>query len=188
MVWHRRTKGTDTIKSKAPIAVACAFEVGAHLDNLVVQPKFTWSPTFEPNLLQRKIRLSGTEPDSIELLSIIRVVKPRELNRNLYPFARLERTCCITTNDEDYPYLVFEAQSTRERDWLVNALKIVVARLASIIIVRDESMLLEFFTPYAALMHLEAPVTTNTYSSEKDDSVPSFEANGELQLFSYGRK
>lgn len=192
-----------------------AFEVGAHLDNLVVQPKFTWSPVYEPHLNQRRIRLSGTEPDSIELLSIIRVVKPTQLNRNLYPFARLERTCCITTNDEAFPYLVLEAPSTRERDWLVNALKMIVARLASIIIVRDEAMLLEFFTPYAALMNmdadqheeamtginvyggptlppgLEGPAQPNCNSGdygdfEQREDGPTLDPNGELQLLSLG--
>lgn len=190
-MWHRRTKGEDTIQRKAPISVNCAFEVGAHLDNLVVQPKFTWSPTYEPHLPQRRIQLSGAEPDSIELLSIIRVVKPTHLNRNLYPYARLDRTCCITTNDEEFPYLVFEAPSTRERDWLVNAMKMIVARLASIIIVRDEAMLLEFFTPYAALMHLEPPPksSSKTQSTQKDDdetAAPALDPNGELQLVSYG--
>jgi hypothetical protein len=185
LVWHRRTRGNHTAKTKSPMAVSCAFEVGAHLDNLVVQPKFTWRPAFEPHLPKRKIRLSGTEPDSIELLSIIRVVKPTELNRELYPFARLDRTCCITTNDEEFPYLVFEAKSTRERDWLVNALKIVVARLASIIIVRDEAMLLEFFTPYAALMHMDTPAMGTSRTCDQDDDLPSLETNGELQLLTY---
>lgn len=153
-----------------------------------MQPKFTWSQTFEPHLPRRKIQLSGREPDAIELLSIIRVVKPTKLNRNLYPFARLDRTCCITTNDEEFPYLVFEAASTRERDWLVNAMKMIVARLASIIIVRDEAMLLEFFTPYAALMHLDTQLPAQGPQREEpvSSSNPSLDSNGELQLVSYG--
>jgi len=177
----------DAVKRKPPLSVSCAFEVGAHLDNLVVQPKFTWRPSYEPDLHRRKIKLSGAEPDSIELLSIIRVVKPTQLNRNLYPFARLDRTCCITTNDEKFSYLVFEAPSVRERDWLVNAMKMIVARLASIIIVRDEAMLLEFFTPYAALMHLDVPAPKDE-AIEKDgeSSKPALDTNGELQLVSYG--
>jgi hypothetical protein len=196
LIWHRRTHG-EAVKRKAPLSVSCAFEVGAHLDTLVVQPKFTWSPTYEPHLPRRKIQLSGTEPDSIELLSIIRVVKPTHLNRNLYPFARLDRTCCITTNDEDFPYLVFEAPSARERDWLVNALKMIVARLASIIIVRDEAMLLEFFTPYAALMHLndDAHSSSSQHHMQEEHTMetaatspkPPLDSNGDLQLVSYGR-
>ena len=143
-----------------------AFEVGAHLDQLVIQPKFTWSPAYEGELQQRrKFRLSGGQPHSVELLSIIRVVKPKKLDRNLYPFARLDRTVCVSTNDERFPYLVFEASSPRQRDWLVTALKMIVARLASIIIVRDEARLMEFFSPYAALMSLAD-------GAEGDDDSP----------------
>jgi hypothetical protein len=171
---------------RAPLAVMGAFEVGAHLDNLVVQPKFTWSPAHEPNLDNRRINLSCGEPDSIELLSVIRVVKPTKLNRRVYPFARLDRTCCITTNDERFPYLVFEAPSCQERDWLVTALKMIVARLASIIIVRDEAMLLEFFTPYAALMELqdEGLMDSEEEFEEREDG-PLLDSNGESHVLSY---
>eukprot|EP00934_Nitzschia_sp_Nitz4_P003319 Nitzschia sp. Nitz4//scaffold159_size51929//6639//8448//NITZ4_006872-RA/size51929-augustus-gene-0.74-mRNA-1//1//CDS//3329537553//3309//frame0 len=170
LVWHRRTRADDSLtKMNPPAAVTGTFEVGAHLDSVVVQPKFTWSPCYEPNLDNRRIRLSGAEPHSIELLSIIRVVKPTSLNRRLYPFARLDRTCCITTNDENFPYLVFEAPTTQERDWMVKALKMIVARLASIIIVRDESLLLEFFTPYAALMHMEQNEVLDMEAEQRQD-------------------
>ncbi len=219
LIWHRRSSSTTreciTTASTAPIlrppppmAVTCTFEVGAHLDQVVVQPKFTWCPTHEPHLDQRKIRLSGGEPHSIELLSIIRVVSPKVLNRAVYPFARLDRTLCITTNDESFEHLVLEAESTRARDWLVNALKMIVARLASIIIVRDEAMLLEFFTPFAGLMHLEeqqeaeADAAQNSHRmdvydypdddddeefddrNEKPSPVSTFASNGEPQLVS----
>lgn len=186
-MWHRHQLQAPADKTpavpcaRAPVAVTGAFEVGAHLDNLVVQPKFTWSPTNEPNLQKRKIRLSGREPDSIELLSIVRVTTSIQLDRTLYPFARLDRTCCITTNDERYPNLIFEAGSERERDWLVTALKIIVARLASIIIVRDENMLLEFFSPYSAL-------TSLADGDYEEDHEPCLEPNGELQLISYTEK
>jgi hypothetical protein len=153
------------------MAVHGVFEVGAHLEHMVVQPKFTWSPIIQPFLQdKRRIVLNESQPNSVELLSIIRVNKPTgattstirvddnscTIDRNLYPFARLDRTVCITTNDVQHPHLVLEAPSPAERDWLVVALKLIVARLASIIIVRDEEMLLEFFSPYSALMQLEA--------------------------------
>ena len=151
-----------------PVPMSChgVFEVGAHLEHMVVQPKFTWSPVLQPNLDDdRKILLSGSQPHSVELLSIIRVNTPSPSqrpplhgsgwDRSLYPYCRLDRTVCITTNDLAHPYLVFEARSQKERDWLVVALKLIVARLASIIIVRDEDMLLEFFSPYSALLQLE---------------------------------
>jgi hypothetical protein len=116
---------------------------------MVVQPKLIWSPTYEPDLESRKVRLSCSEPDSLELLSIIRVRKLSKSDRKLYPFARLNNACCITTTDQKQ--YIFEADSTERRDWLVDSIKLVVARLASIIIVRDEDMLLEFFSPFSGL-------------------------------------
>jgi len=159
----------DVTCTPTPIAVHGAFEVGAHLEQMVVQPKFTWTPAVQPNLLRmnnnnvnrdadscpRELLLSESAPPQVELLSIIRVNKPSNLDRSQYPFARLDRICCITTNDPNHPSIVLECPSSQERDWLVFSLKLIVARLASIIITRDEDMLHEFFSPYTALMQLE---------------------------------
>ncbi len=147
-----------------PISVQGAFEVGAHLEHMVVQPKFTWTPLTQPVKLSddpeanhRDLFLSGSAPPQVELLSIIRVNKAtaKNLDRNLYPYVRPEKTCIVSTNDTNHPTIVLEARSTQERDWLVFSLKLIVARLASIIITRDEDMLHEFFSPYSALMRLE---------------------------------
>jgi len=91
-------------------------------------------------------------------LSIIRVNKAcayQRWDQNRYPYARLDRTCVVSTNDTNHSTIVLEARSSQERDWLVFSLKLIVARLASIIITRDEDMLHEFFSPYSALMQLE---------------------------------
>lgn len=134
------------------MAVSAWFELGAHLDHTVVQPKFVWSPTYETNLSKRRVQISGGAPNMLELLSIIRVVAPRQLDRTKYPFARLDRSMCVSTNED--MMFVFEAPSAEERDSLVDAMKMLVARLASIIIVRDEMMLMEFFSPFAGLQSL----------------------------------
>ena len=141
LTWHRQ--------AAHPISVVLHFEVGAHLDNSVVQPKLIWSPNYEPDLKNRKVRLSCAEPDHLELLSIIRVTKLSESDRKLYPFARLNSAICITTTDKKQ--YIFEADSTEQRDWLMDSIKLVVARLASIIIVRDEEMLVEFFSPFSGI-------------------------------------
>lgn len=195
LVWHRHSGTDESVVGdqsgiqptiRAPTTVTAAFEVGAHLDQMVVQPKFTWSQSYQPDLQKKRVSVSSTEPNSIDLLSIIRVLKPKKLDRTLYPFARLERTLCITTNDERYPYLVFECPSPPEREWLVTSLKMVVARLASIIIVRDEAMLLEFFSPYAALFSLADKELDDAGEKLVGDETPSLNPNGELHLVSYG--
>lgn len=159
-----KEKSSNRKGTPFPISVDGCFEVGAHLEHMVVQPKFTWTPLVQPEQLSddpesnhREIFLSGSAPPQVELLSIIRVNKAgaKKLDKNLYPYARPDRTCIVTTNDANHPTIVLEARSTQERDWLVFALKLIVARLASIIITRDEDMLHEFFSPYSALMRLE---------------------------------
>jgi hypothetical protein len=112
------------------------------------------------------------------------------LNRELYPFARLDRTCVVSTNDERFPYLVFETSSPRERDWLVTALKMIVARLASIIIVRDEARLLEFFSPYSAIMSLadgdgDEDLEDTHHPLPPTGPPPPLDTEGEVRLLSY---
>lgn len=145
------------------MGVAATFEVGTHLDQKVVQPKLSWTSKNKNKDQKKKYQVDS---DWIELLSIIRVFTPRSLNRKLYPFARTDRTICIVANDDRNPYLVFEAESPAQRDWLVTALKMTVARLASIIIVKDESMLMEFFSPYAAIMNFKED---NDEETSEDD-------------------
>lgn len=174
------------------MAVSATFEVGTHLDQKVVQPKLTWNASAASK--QQPAKQSQLESNWVELLSIIRVIVPQKLNRKLYPFARTDRTLCIVANDSRNPYLVFEAASREQRDWLVTALKMTVARLASIIIIKDESMLLEFFSPYAALMSLREDEYDVDEEEEEDSQEDSEEdvlmqekeldldANGELNL------
>jgi hypothetical protein len=204
LIWHPPANKKDAAtaapsKTRPPVACHGVFEVGAHLDQMVVQPKFTWSPVLQPNLEEdRKILLSGSQPHSVELLSIIRVNTPSPYqrpslmgngwDRSLYPFCRLDRTVCVTTNDLNHPYLVFEAQSTSERDWLVVALKLIVARLASIIIVRDEDMLLEFFSPYSALLQLEDDDDSDDEFEEAENSKKVVSARDALESLTLGKK
>ena len=122
--------------------------------------------------------LSESAPHSVELLSIIRVNKPACLDRTKYPFCRLDRTLCITTNDTDHPFVVLEASSPSERDRLVTALKLIVARLASIIIVRNEEMLMEFFSPYSALLHLDDEDKDHAEYSSDDQMEFDYQDDG----------
>eukprot|EP00526_Cylindrotheca_closterium_P023946 CAMPEP_0113606934 /NCGR_PEP_ID=MMETSP0017_2-20120614/3120_1 /TAXON_ID=2856 /ORGANISM="Cylindrotheca closterium" /LENGTH=198 /DNA_ID=CAMNT_0000515513 /DNA_START=73 /DNA_END=666 /DNA_ORIENTATION=+ /assembly_acc=CAM_ASM_000147 len=165
------------------MAVSATFEVGTHLDQKVVQPKLTWNACgslSNNKKMQGPAKRSQLDSNWVELLSIIRVITPTKLNRKLYPFARTDRTLCIVANDHRNPYLVFEAETPEQRDWLVTALKMTVARLASIIIIKDESMLLEFFSPYAALLSLrEDEEQQHCGGGEEDDE--SSDEEEELQ-------
>ena len=153
MVWHPCPDANDTSaqssqSSNSPVSVEGWFEMGSRLYNAVIQPKFMWHETYQPNLLNHKrLGMSCRVPHSLDLLNIIRILKPTSLDRYVYPFAKLDRTFTILSHTNEQ--FVFEASNTEERDWLVHGLKLVVARLASMIIVGDDHMFVEFFSPWA---------------------------------------
>ena len=77
---------------------------------------------------------------------MVRILKPTELDRITVPYAKLDHSFTIKSSNGDMN--LFEAKSTRERDWFVHGLKLTVARLASMIIVGDDQMFFEFFSPW----------------------------------------
>ena len=164
MIWlqapQRDHDGRST-KLLPPKSITGWFESGSQLDNIVVFPKFAWRQAF-----QAGTSLISRTPYSIQLLTIVSVVAPASLDRKLYPFARLDRTCCIKTHEgQDY---VFEASCSQQRDSFVNRLKVLVARLASSVIVHDEAMVREFFAPPGA----EAFADDLSMCNEDEDVTP----------------
>lgn len=161
LVWHPSPDPETLGSSKSPVSVRGWFEMGSRLYNRVIQPKFMWRECYQPDLLNHKrLGLSGKSPHSLDLLNMIRILKPTTLDRTMYPFAKLDHTFSILSHtNENY---VFEAPSSEERDWLVHGLKLVVARLASMIIVGDEHMFVEFFSPWAS-----SPVTSDSVDDEE---------------------
>jgi hypothetical protein len=163
LIWHPSpyvnvtgTNPPSLSSSKSPVAVKGWFEMGSRLYNRVIQPKFMWRENYQPDLLNHKrLGLSGRSPHSLDLLNMIRILKPTSLDRSACPFAKIDRTFTILSHtNEQY---VFEAASAEERDWLVHGLKLVVARLASMIIVGDDHMFVEFFSPWTS-----SPMTSDS--------------------------
>lgn len=141
LTWHQPPKATDCSQALScphPIAVTGWFEYGSQLDTKVIFPKFAFRPTFA---LNKNLALA---PQYIQLLAIVRVVEPKEIDRSLFPFARLDRSCYIETHHGEE--FLFEAASKADRDLFANRLKVLVARLASSVISHDEAMLREFFS------------------------------------------
>jgi hypothetical protein len=167
LLWHPTPNVSETgsnppspSSSKSPVSVKGWFEMGSRLYNRVIQPKFMWRETYQPDLLNHKrLGLSGRSPSSLDLLNMIRILKPNYLDRSIYPFAKIDRTFTILSHTN--VQYVFEAASTEERDWLVHGLKLVVARLASMIIVGDDHMFVEFFSPWA-----NSPVSSESSTDE----------------------
>jgi hypothetical protein len=152
-IWHpQQNQGLVSTSNPHPIRIQGWFEMGSCLKKLLVNPKFSWRPCRE------NIHRSGgssmhkmdfKDLNNFELLNVIRVLSPTTLDRKIYPFVKLSNAFQIITNPrEEY---IFEAATTEERDMFVLGLKLLVARLASKILVGDKEIFTEFFTPWGAL-------------------------------------
>jgi hypothetical protein len=75
-------------------------------------------------------------------MDVHRILEVKDLDRNRHPFAK--RQHCFTVKTIHSSYL-FEAGSTVERDRIIRGLKLVIARLATKLIVADPSLADEFF-------------------------------------------
>lgn len=155
LIWHPYVdqvgQGITTSHPKS-MRVNAYLEMGQCLKSLLVQPKFMWRNTTVPEHINGKKRLqcvSFQNPIGIDLLNIIRIMAPNSVDRAIHPFAKLEQ-CFIICNSSDEEYL-FEAATELERDRFVFSLKLLVARLASKIIVGDKDVFDEFFTPWGII-------------------------------------
>lgn len=159
-------------QSKSPVSVQGWFEMGSRLPSKIVHPKFMWRETYQPELTHRKLGRSCRTPNSIDLLSILRVLKPETLDRDKYPFAKTNSSFSILSNSNDRH--LFEAASPKDRDWFVHGLKLVVARLASMIIVGDDHIFFEFFSPWAHSALLDTEIDVR---DEANDSLVENESS-----------
>jgi len=115
---------------------------------------------------------STATPHDIELLDIVRVLKPDSIDRDEYPFAKLKNSFILHSSAEEQVFL-FECTSEQERDRFVHGLKLLVARLASKIIVGDEKVFDEFFTPWGLLSsRLQDKGYNVDYSKHLDNDDP----------------
>lgn len=152
-------------KLKRPIRSRGWIEMGSILPNIIIHPKFMWKAAYEPNLYRKKI--NEVSPFSIDLLDIVGIhsfhnknnntsyynnsSSSRIINREKYPFAQTYKCFKITTvSNQMY---VFEAPTVQLRDKLVTGLKLIVARLASKVLVAGEVAEEEFFSPVRKHVH-----------------------------------
>ena len=146
-MWHPSRQ--QQVKDLSPVCVQAWFEMGSRLQSKIIQPKFMWRDAFEHNDDQKKITASTVTPHDVELLDIVRVLKPESINRDKYPFAKLGNSFVLyCSNKESF---MFECTSQEERDRFVDGLKLAVARLASKIIIGDENVFHEFYSPWGQL-------------------------------------
>ena len=141
LMWHPTQTKQDL--NRKPMCVKVWIESGVYLlDGSFILPKLTWVPMFESQLHSKQLNVSRENPQTLDLLDVCRVRACDSVDRRLHPFARANRSLVIHTQNEIF---LFEARSEEERGRIVNGLKLVIARLASLLMLRDLRAVDEFF-------------------------------------------
>jgi hypothetical protein len=149
LMWHPTQ--TDDEPNRSPVCVKLWIEAGVYLvDGSFLLPKLTWVKAMDTGSKQ----LSKVEPKAIELLDICRIRAPSQIDRRCHPFADAKKSFALETQTDLY---MFAAQSTEERDRIVYGLKLVIARLASLLMLRDIRAAEEFFGAIVNNVPGEAP-------------------------------
>lgn len=144
LTWHPRVSAHT--KSYSPIRVKAWIELGTQLRSRLIQPKLVWKIMTELELETAKCSLSNVGLRKVELLDIVKVLDPNKVDRSKYPFAKRSTSFIIRTTSECF---MFETLSQVEKDKIIAGLKLTIARLGSKIVMEDESILDEFFSPFA---------------------------------------
>jgi len=155
LVWHRPSHSKYPASDSSPIAVQAWIEHGSYIQGGLIQPKLMWQESCGRERKEgERFILNTMAFHSVDLLDIAKIIPLNWVDRELYPFAKMSCSFVIKVYDKE---MLFEAESTAQRDWFIDALKILVARLGSKIIVGDRNVLSEFFTPAGYAVPGEAP-------------------------------
>jgi len=151
LVWHRSMH-----YEASPIAVNAWIEHGSYIQAGLIQPKLMWQESCGKERKDgERFILNDFRFHSVDLLDISRVIPLGRVDRTEYPFAKSSCSFFIQAFEKE---LIFEAESTAERDNFIEGLKVLVARLGSKIIVGEKDVLGEFFTPTSSEVPGTAPV------------------------------
>lgn len=145
LLWHPTP--TNVLPSRAPLCVTAWVERGTYLlTQTFVQPKFMWRPARKMNLVSKRVDVATESHERVDLLEIARVQDSPNIDRQRFPFANKSRSFIIETQSELH---LFEAETELDKKRIVFGLKLTIARLASLIMIRDTRAVEEFFEPVA---------------------------------------
>ena len=160
LMWHPTQTANEPKRS--PLCVKVWIEAGVYLnDGNFLLPKLTWSRASQDDPLMQQAL------EKLELLDKCRIRPIATVDRSHYPFALTQKSFYIETQTDTF---VFQTQTMEERDRIVYGLKLVVARLASLLMLRDIRAAEEFFGAIANMVPGEAPAWAQGNDGE---SAPS---------------
>ncbi len=135
--------------SSAPSSQRVWVELGSRVKGQIIQPKLVWRTARQKTRGKKGCASNADEPTtSIDILDISRVRDLSGAERKDFPLANRRTSFVIATSD--HLTYIFEAKNTQEKDRITLGLKLLVARLASLIIVGDQRLFADFFYPDSA--------------------------------------
>ncbi|CAJ1907318.1 unnamed protein product [Cylindrotheca closterium] len=141
LLWH--PEQTKDGPNQAPVCVKVWIESGIYLvDGTFLLPKLTWLPVHEANASNFVMNAAIQNPEAVDMLDVCRVRECDSIDRKLYPYADVNRSFIVQTQSGS---TLFETRFKQERGHMVNGLKLVIARLASLLMLRDLRAVEEFF-------------------------------------------
>lgn len=148
LMWHPTQSKENP--NRQPVCVNVWIESGVYLnDGSFVLPRLSWCPAYENNLDNKKLNVCKIDPEQIDLLDVCRIRVADKIDRQLHPFPDARKSFVVETQDE---ICLFEAQTPDDRDRIVYGYKLVIARLASLLMLRDSRAVEEFFGSVNAMV------------------------------------
>jgi len=154
LLWHPTQ--TKKLSNRSPVCVKMWVEAGVYLnDGTILLPKLTWVKASDDESTKVIHMQKSVQLHKLDLLDICRIRPTEKIDRQRHPFAIASRSFIVETQSEIF---LMETRTTEERDRIVYALKLVIARLASLLMLRDIRAADEFFGTVAPMVPGEAPI------------------------------
>ncbi|GKY94254.1 hypothetical protein MPSEU_000391200 [Mayamaea pseudoterrestris] len=137
-------ENTASAKQVRPHGVHCWIERGQQLRSTIIAPKFFWKTVQTLKSSTTEKHASSYMFHSINLMDISRVLvaTSETVDRAQFPFCKAKHAFFIKTLDQS---LLLEANSSTERDRIVKSLRLVVARLGSLLLTNNDRLADEYF-------------------------------------------
>jgi hypothetical protein len=166
VMWHPTQ--SDDKPNRAPILARLWIESGVYLvDGSFLLPKLSWVKAFGHDIGAAAHKQEALQ--KLDLLDICRIRSCENVDRSLHPFANPRLSWFIETQSGIF---LFEGETSSERERIVYGLKLVVARLASLLMLRDVRAADEFFGATGNGVPGEAPVWTTDEKTEEQELLP----------------
>ena len=169
VLWHP----TQSVEqpNRVPVLARLWIESGVYLiDGSFLLPKLSWVNVNGPS--HQGVTRMSNHVNKIDLLDICRIRVCNQVDRTKHPFANYRLAWYVETQTDTF---LFECETADERERIVYGLKLVVARLASLLMLRDVRAADEFFGLVANGVPGEAPTWATGEKEARDPSTSSIE-------------